>query len=53
MMAIEAAKQGGKVGGYMVLGLMFADGLVGISQTPQALQVQTENAPECTLGDGE
>ena len=48
IIAIEAAKQGVKVGADMVSGLMFADDFVGISDTPEGLQKQIEKALEYT-----
>ena len=44
----EAAKQGVKVGEDMVSGLMFADGFVGLAETPDGLQEQIEKALEHT-----
>ena len=38
IMAVEAVKQGVKMGEDMVSGLMFADDFVGISDTPEGLQ---------------
>ena len=46
--AVEAARQGVTVGEDTVSGLMFADDFVGISETPEGLQKQIENALECT-----
>ena len=46
--AVEAAKQGVKVGEDMVSGLMFADDFVGISDAPEGLQKQIEKALEYT-----
>ena len=42
--AVEAARQGVTVGEDTVSGLMFADDLVGISETPEGLQKQIEKA---------
>ena len=45
IVAVEVAKQGVTMGGGdTVLGLMFADGFVGISETPEGLQKQIEKA---------
>ena len=44
IVATEAAKQRVTVGEDTVSGLMFADGFVGISQTPEGLQKQIEKA---------
>ena len=46
IIAVQAAKQGGMVGEDMVSGLMFADDVVGISETPEGLQKQIEKALE-------
>ena len=46
--AVEAAKQGVKVGEDMVSGLMFADDFVGLAETPDGLQEQIENVLEYT-----
>ena len=46
--AVEATKQGVKVGEDTVLGLMFADGFVGLAETPEGLQKQIEKALEYT-----
>ena len=47
--AVEAAKQGVKVGEDMVSGIMFADDFVGIAETPEGLQKkQIEKALEYT-----
>ena len=48
VVAAEAAKQGVTVGEDTVPGSMFADDLVGISETPRALRKRTEKALECT-----
>ena len=48
IIAIEGAKQGVKVGQDMVSGLMFADDVVGISDTSEGLQNQIEKALEYT-----
>ena len=48
IIAVEATKQGVKVGEDMVSGLMFADDFVGISDTPEGLQKQIEKALEYT-----
>ena len=45
MVAIEAAKQGVTMGEDTVLGLMFADDFVGISETPEGLQKQITRIP--------
>ena len=42
ILAIESAQQRVKVGDDMVSGLMFADDLVGISETAEGLQEQIE-----------
>ena len=49
IVAVEAAKQGATVGEYTVSGLMFKNGLVGISETPEGLQKQTEKVLEYTI----
>jgi len=46
--AVEATKQGIKVGEDMVSGLIIADDFVGIAETPNGMQKQTEKAPEYT-----
>ena len=46
--AVEAARQGVTVGKDTVSGLKFANNFVGISETPEGLQKQIENALECT-----
>ena len=46
--AVEAAKQGVKVGEDIVSGLMFADDFVGIAETPEGLQNQIDKALEYT-----
>ena len=38
ILAVEAAKQGVTMGGDTVSGLMFADDLAGISETPEGLR---------------
>ena len=48
IVAVEAAYQGVTVGEDTVSGLMFADVLVGISETPEVLQEQIEKALEYT-----
>ena len=48
IVADEAANQAITVGEDMVSGLMFADEFVGISETPEGLQKQTEKALEYT-----
>ena len=48
IVAVEAAKQGVTVGEDTVSELMFADGFVGISETPEGLQKQIEKALEYT-----
>ena len=48
IVAIEAAKQGVTMGEDTVSGLIFADGFVGLSETPEGLQEQVEKA----LGSG-
>ena len=48
IVAIDAAKQGVKVGEDTVSGLMFADDFVGMSETPEGLQKQMEKALEDT-----
>ena len=48
IVAVEAAKQGVTMGEDTVLGLMFADDFVGISETPEGLQKQIEKALEYT-----
>ena len=48
IVAVEAAKRGVTVGEDTVSGLMFADDFVGISETPEGLQKQTDNAVEYT-----
>ena len=40
--AVEATKQGIKVGEDMVSGLIIADDFVGIAETPNGMQKQTE-----------
>ena len=42
IVAVEAAKQGVMVGEDTVSGLMFADGFVGMSKTPEGLPKQIE-----------
>ena len=46
--AVEAAKQGVKVGEDMVSGLMFAEDFVGIAETIKGLQKQIGKALEYT-----
>ena len=46
IVAVEAAKQGVTIGEDMVSGLMFAHDFVGISETPEGLQKQIEEALE-------
>ena len=48
IVAVEAAKQGVTMGEDTVSGLMFADDFVGISETPEGVQKQIENALEYT-----
>ena len=48
IVAIEAAKQGVTVGEDTVSGLMFADDLVGISETPEGLQKHIDRALQYT-----
>ena len=48
VVAVEAAKQGGMMWEGTVSGLMFADNLVGISETPEELPKHIENALEYT-----
>ena len=48
MIAVEAAKEGVAIGEDKVSGLMFADGLVGIPETPERLQKQVGMALEYT-----
>ena len=44
--AVKAAKQGVKVGGDTISGLMFADDFVMIAETPEGLQEHIEKALE-------
>ena len=53
IVAVEATKQGATMGKDTVSGVMFADGFVGISETPEGLQQQTEKALEYTRKCGE
>ena len=46
--AVQAAKQGVKVGEHTVSGLMFADDFVMIAVTPEGLQEHIEKALEYT-----
>ena len=46
IVAVEAAILGVTVGEDMVSGLMFADDFVGIPETPEGFQKQTEKALE-------
>ena len=46
IVAVEAARQGVTVREDTVSGLMFADDVVGISETPEGLQKQKEKAQE-------
>ena len=46
--AVEVAKQGVTMGEDTVSGSMFADGFVGISETPEVLQKQMEKTLEYT-----
>ena len=48
IVAVEGARQGVTVGEDTVSGLMFADDFVGISETPEGLQKQIEEALEYT-----
>ena len=48
IVAVEAAKQGVTVRKYTVSGLMCVDDFVGISETPEGLQKQTEKVLEYT-----
>ena len=48
IMAIEAAKQGIKVGEDIVSGLMFVEDLAGIFGTPEGLKKRIEKALEHT-----
>ena len=48
IVAVEAAKQGVTVEEDAVSGLIFADGFVGISETPGGLQKQIEKTLENT-----
>ena len=48
IVAVEAAKQGVTMGEDTVSGLMLAGDFVGISETPQGLQEQIEEALEYT-----
>ena len=48
IVAVEAARQGVTVGEETVSGLMFADDIVGISETPEELQKQIEKTLEYT-----
>ena len=48
IVAVEAARQGVTVGEDTVSGLMFADDIVGISETPEELQKQIEKTLEYT-----
>ena len=49
IVAVKTAKQGVTMGeDTAVSGLMFANGFVGMSETPEGLQKKTEKAPECT-----
>ena len=44
IVAVDAAKQGVTMGEDAVSGLMFADGFVGLSETPEGLQKHKEKA---------
>ena len=44
IIAVEAARRGVTVGEDTVLGLMFANDFVGISETPEGLQKQVQRA---------
>ena len=44
IVAVEAAKQGATKGEDTVWGLMFADDFVGMTETPEGLQKQMEEA---------
>ena len=48
IVAVEAAKQGVVMGEDTASRLMFADGFVGMSETPEGLQKQVEKALEYT-----
>ena len=48
IVAVEAAKQGVTMGEDTVSGLIFADDFVGILETPEGLQKQTEEALQYT-----